>query len=131
MAIVMVLIIYASISLFGPIGYPLGILIFFILNSFAMIIIMKMFFKFVPFEKTLLYTVKCLFLNTPLIALVFAVNGIVATRSPIFIAAVATLYVFLLLLLNRIFKINMTIAELTNNLSRKILTGIIKGRRLK
>lgn len=120
MSCLMVLIIYVSILIVGPKGYPLGIFVFYVCNSIAAIVIMKKNFKFVPYEKTLFYTIKCLLLNTPLAILVIAAKNIVAAHSYMLIALSCVIYSALLIFLNQKMKINPTVMNVVENVLNRI-----------
>jgi putative peptidoglycan lipid II flippase len=120
MSCVMVFIVYSSIVLIGPQGYPVGIVIYYVCNSVAMIIIMRKNFDFIPYERTLLYTLKCLLLNTPLALCIIAAKSIMAANSYMLSALSCVIYGTLLLFLNQKMRINVTVVEVVDNLLNKI-----------
>jgi peptidoglycan biosynthesis protein MviN/MurJ (putative lipid II flippase) len=111
MSLFMMLIIYMCISLAGPIGFPLGALIFYVVNSIGAIIIMRKNFIFIPYEETLLYTIKCCLLNVPLAAMLVICNKTSLSHGLLFLGTVFVMGSFLLVGLNQKFKINTTVAD--------------------
>jgi peptidoglycan biosynthesis protein MviN/MurJ (putative lipid II flippase) len=128
MGLVMVFFVYGGIFLLGPSGYPLGVFVFYVVNSIAAITIMSRNFRFIPYEKTLLYTLKCLAINSPLIMFIIWINRIVVEHSPLFVAAVVISYSVFLLLLNHVFKLNVTIKKLIDTVSARIKAKGAAGR---
>jgi putative peptidoglycan lipid II flippase len=120
MSCIMVLIVYASIALIGPQGYPIGIIIYYVCNSMAMIIIMRINFNFIPYEKTLLYTLKCILLNTPSALCVIAARKMMGNHSYMLIAFSCVIYSALLLFLNQKMRINATVVDVVENVINKI-----------
>ncbi len=111
MSFVMIFIIYAFITTLGPIGYPLGSFIFYILNSIAAIIIMRKNFLFIPYEQTLLYTVKCCLINIPILIIILGLNRITGSRSILYLGTAFVLYLIALLGLNQKMKLNETVSN--------------------
>jgi hypothetical protein len=128
MGLVMVFFVYGGIFLLGPSGYPLGVFVFYVVNSIAAITIMSRNFRFIPYEKTLLYTLKCLAINSPLIMFIIWINRIVVEHSPLFVAAVVISYSVFLSLLNHVFKLNVTIKKLIDTVSARIKAKGAAGR---
>jgi putative peptidoglycan lipid II flippase len=111
MSIVMVLIMYVFISYAGPIGFPLGTLVFYLINSIAAIIIMRKNFGSIPYEKTLLYTVKCCLLNAPIAVFIVVINKTSAGHGLVYLGMMFITYSFLLIGLNQKIKMNMLLSK--------------------
>jgi peptidoglycan biosynthesis protein MviN/MurJ (putative lipid II flippase) len=120
MSLLMTLVIYLSILIEGPKGYPTGVFVFYVLNSFAAIVIMKKNFSFIPFEKTLLYTIKCLLLNAPLAMVIIVEKNVITRHSYVLIASSCIVYCVLLLFLNQKMKINPTIMNIVENVLNRL-----------
>jgi len=83
---------------------------------------MKNNFEFIPYEKTLFYTLKCLLLNAPITILIILAQSIVEDHSYVFIAILCLVYILILLLLNQKIKLNSTIMNVIDQLSIRIST---------
>jgi len=108
---IMVIAVYSLINILGPKGFPIGVLATYVLICITSDIIMKKNFDFIPYKKTLVYSLKCLLLNLPLFLIVVVFNRMTSVHSLWYMCAVAIAYGLLLVMLNHIFKLNAMISE--------------------
>jgi peptidoglycan biosynthesis protein MviN/MurJ (putative lipid II flippase) len=108
---IMVIVVYALIKMVGPKGLPIGVLATYVLICITSDIIMKKNFDFIPYKKTLVYSLKCLLINSPVFLIVAVLNRVIDLHSLWYMGAVAIFYGLVLVMLNHIFKVNTTISE--------------------
>jgi peptidoglycan biosynthesis protein MviN/MurJ (putative lipid II flippase) len=120
MGAIMCLAIFTCIKLVGPAGFPVGVLVAFLISVLAATIIMKRNFAFIPYTKTLLYSVKCILVNAPLLIILLVVNRTVHYHSIWYICTAGVMYCGILLAVNQILKINSAFIEVFANMAGRL-----------
>jgi peptidoglycan biosynthesis protein MviN/MurJ (putative lipid II flippase) len=113
---IMVVVLYLLISFLGPLGYPIGLLCTYVLISVASNVIMRRNFSHIPYNKSLVYSVRCLLINLPPLLLVVVLNKIIAQHTLWYMCGAFLIYVIALIGLNQVFKLNRTILDVVSNI---------------
>jgi putative peptidoglycan lipid II flippase len=111
MSCLMVSVIYVFISVAGAIGYPISLLVFYLVNTIGAIVIMRKNFKFIPYEETLFYSIKCIFLNVPIVVYLILLNILKVRHSILNIGTTVVLCSVVLIALNQKIKMNNTVRQ--------------------
>jgi peptidoglycan biosynthesis protein MviN/MurJ (putative lipid II flippase) len=113
-SILTVILIHLSISKFGPVGYPYGLFISYLVNILCVSLMIKTFIREVNYFNVLVTFMFILILNSPiLISIMFLKSKFLPLGIYTNMAAGGLFYVSSLLILNLIFKLNKDVFHFT------------------